>query len=258
MITELELNKNIEEKPLLNKGVIYKVTCLINNKIYIGKTNFFNKRRYNHIKDSKNPKTYFHKALSKYGPENFIWEIIEEDDIKKLSEREQYWIKKFDSFGNGYNLTFGGEGFFGMTRSEETKAKISKANKGENSAWYNKKHTPEQIDKIRNSIKKWWITTPKEIIDLRNKNLGNSKRNKPLSEDHKKKISEANKGNIVFILPEQIIKTRKTWKEKYKNGFINPMKGKNHSEGTKEKMRIKAKNRIMFRDLNGRFISTLK
>lgn len=241
-----------------NKGIIYKVTCLINNKIYIGKTLYsLNKRKNDHISCSAKNDTYFHKAISKYNPNNFSWEIIEENDKEKLPKREQYWIKKFNSFGEGYNLTYGGDGNLGWIPSEETKIKMREANSGENSPWYNKKHTPEQIDKIKNSIKLWWETIPNEILEKRNKNISISRKGKPLTEEHRKNIAKANKGNIVIISPEQKIIMSKRKKEWYKT-HKNPMFGRKHSEKTKKRMKIKAKQRIILRDCNGRFLSNPK
>ena len=51
----------------------------------------------------------FHKALRKYGKDNFTQEIIEEVDDKLLDEREIYWIRFYDSFKHGYNSTVGGD-----------------------------------------------------------------------------------------------------------------------------------------------------
>ena len=58
----------------------------------------------------------FHKALKKYGLENFEWEIIDHaDSDSEIREKEVYWINHYRtciSFSdcNGYNLTLGGEG----------------------------------------------------------------------------------------------------------------------------------------------------
>lgn len=49
--------------------------------------------------------------MTKYGIDNFDFEIIEECDKSMLSEREKYWIQFYDSMvPNGYNLTNGGDG----------------------------------------------------------------------------------------------------------------------------------------------------
>ena len=50
-----------------------------------------------------------HKAIQKYGKENFSVEVIEEIDSKYLNDREQYWISYYNSYNNGYNLTRGGK-----------------------------------------------------------------------------------------------------------------------------------------------------
>lgn len=92
-------------------GYIYKITNDINDKIYIGKTEFnIEKRFQEHIKDSeklyKNRPLY--NAMNKYGIEHFKIELIEETN--NTEEREKYWISYYNSYSNGYNATLGGDG----------------------------------------------------------------------------------------------------------------------------------------------------
>lgn len=47
-------------------------------------------------------------AIRKYGKENFLVYIIEECPDELLNEKECYYIEKFDTYYNGYNLTLGG------------------------------------------------------------------------------------------------------------------------------------------------------
>lgn len=96
-------------------GYIYKITNDINDKIYIGKTlNTIEKRFKKHCQDSKRKryeKRPLYDAMNKYGIEHFHVEKVEEViDPNKLSEREIYWIKYYDSYHNGYNATLGGDG----------------------------------------------------------------------------------------------------------------------------------------------------
>ena len=98
-------------------GCIYKVTNLINNKIYIGLTSYpLQKRINNHIYNSNrdNPKSIFHKAIKKYGITNFKFEILEDNIFQKsiLRERENFYILENKSYLKdiGYNYTLGGEG----------------------------------------------------------------------------------------------------------------------------------------------------
>ena len=94
-------------------GLIYKYTNNINGKIYVGQTRQqLQKRHYKHLQQL-NDYTYFHRALKKYGVENFTLEIIEDNiPLEQLDEKEIYWIKKLDSYcssGKGYNETKGGQ-----------------------------------------------------------------------------------------------------------------------------------------------------
>lgn len=98
-------------------GVIYKVTNLINKKVYIGQTIDLEQRKRNHKSESYNQKSSgykcaFHSAIRKYGWDNFVWEILEEitDDLDEMNARERYYIALFNSYYKGYNETFGGEG----------------------------------------------------------------------------------------------------------------------------------------------------
>lgn len=93
-------------------GYIYKITNILNNKIYIGQTVKTVEKRFQQHKNNSN-KEYFsqivlYKAFNKYGIENFICEEIEEVSNELLDEREKYWIEFYDSYFNGYNSTLGG------------------------------------------------------------------------------------------------------------------------------------------------------
>lgn len=59
-------------------GLIYKYTNLLNGKIYIGQTRTSLERRDKKHCNSSDDNMYFHKALIKYGRENFSLEVIEE------------------------------------------------------------------------------------------------------------------------------------------------------------------------------------
>ena len=96
------------------KGKIYKIYNDINDKLYIGKTvSSIEKRFQEHCDDSKKgrcEKRPLYNAMNKYGIEHFFIELIEECDLKELSEKEIYWIGYYNSYKNGYNATLGGDG----------------------------------------------------------------------------------------------------------------------------------------------------
>lgn len=95
-------------------GIIYKLTNNINGKVYIGLTTRpfnirMNQHKYDAIHNNKYP---IHKAINKYGWENFTKEIIDNaTTLEELKEKEQYWISYYGSYGTtkGYNATSGGD-----------------------------------------------------------------------------------------------------------------------------------------------------
>lgn len=89
---------------------IYKITNMLNGKVYIGKSTNLAKRKKAHF-NACDDNMIIHQAMKKHGKNNFSFEIIEECSEKELDEREIYWIKYYNSYmGEGYNATAGGEG----------------------------------------------------------------------------------------------------------------------------------------------------
>ena len=92
-------------------GYIYKITNDINNKVYIGLTvNTLEYRFKQHKYDSKKGDKKLYKDMRKYGFEHFHIEELEKCVNNQLGVRERFWISYYDSFYNGYNDSFGGEG----------------------------------------------------------------------------------------------------------------------------------------------------
>ena len=162
-------------------GIIYGWYCTVTDKWYVGQTIRPEARFKRHIDYAINKKdnNKFHNALRKYGLDNFVYCVIEENVlVDNLDMREIYWIEEFDSFYSGYNLTLGGDGSKGFIMPDGQKKKISQSNKGK-TPWNKGKHgifSEESRKRISNKFK-----------------------GKPLSEEHKKKISEANKGKTFSI-----------------------------------------------------------
>lgn len=127
-------------------GVIYCYTSP-SEKRYIGQTYEELKRRarWKNMKYAYGGGLKIENARKKYGPENFKYEVLEiinaetiDELIKKLNDREIYWIKKFDTFKSGYNSTIGGRATYsekrsaskvGFKHSEDTKKYLSEINK---------------------------------------------------------------------------------------------------------------------------------
>ena len=111
---------------------IYKITNDINDKVYVGKTEFSITNRFQeHCQERKRERSQhrpLYKAMNKYGIEHFKIELIEETDNPE--EREKFWIEMLNSYHIGYNATLGGDG----TRSIDYEQVITVFNKTLNAA----------------------------------------------------------------------------------------------------------------------------
>lgn len=87
---------------------IYKITCVENNKTYIGKSVDIANRWSEHIKSSLEigtiAKNQFYTLMKEKGAENFTFELLEKVDKDKLLERESYWIKFYETDSYGLNM----------------------------------------------------------------------------------------------------------------------------------------------------------
>ena len=145
----------------MKKVGIYKITNLLNGKIYIGKSVDIYERFNTHKRESlisqeqweqnyRGIKTPFHAAIRKYGAENFKLEIIEECLEQELNEKEKYYIKLYNSTNKdiGYNIQEGGTGGWG----------------GKGEGVHNHILTQKEVDLIKQKLKERW--TSKQIQEL--------------------------------------------------------------------------------------------
>ena len=123
-------------------SIIIGIYKIINpkGKIYIGQSTNIEKRfkYYKRLQCKGQQKLY--NSLSKYGPENHIFEIIEECIICIINERENHWMDFYNSRINGLNIKGGGIGgtwskemkdrMKVITNTPEHKALISSIHKG--------------------------------------------------------------------------------------------------------------------------------
>jgi group I intron endonuclease len=131
---------------MLNKyGIIYKITNLINSKVYIGQTKKELQKRWSgHC--NKNGCVHLYAAIKKYGKDNFKIEQIDiAVDKKNLDNKEIFWINYYNSTDKlkGYNLTYGGQS---GKKCEDVKIRMSKSKLG-------KKLSDETKSKISSKLK---------------------------------------------------------------------------------------------------------
>lgn len=110
--------------------IVYKITNIINNKVYIGQTIQKLEARWKKHCGKHNGCLAISSAIKKYGKENFIIQQLDTaETMDQLNEKEIYWIAFYNSTNNkiGYNLTFGGKN---AKRTEETCKRIGDSKRG--------------------------------------------------------------------------------------------------------------------------------
>ena len=111
LVWELYVRRPLQEmiKRVVNdkKGGIYKITYIKTGESYIGKTTNFSERWKNHIRTVLGLDGAAHSSLHTHMEKNGIWnytfDIIEEVDKDKLSEREKFYIDFYDTVNYGLN-----------------------------------------------------------------------------------------------------------------------------------------------------------
>jgi hypothetical protein len=119
---------------------IYKITNLVNEKVYIGQSKQKEKRWYAHQwhynKGDRSQTLYI--AMQKYKPESFKFEVIKECDRGDLDTFERFFIRVYCSWHHeyGYNRTLGGQKMtFGYKKTIEQRRRLSEIAKG--LIWWN-------------------------------------------------------------------------------------------------------------------------
>ena len=115
-------------------GSINKIS-FPNGKHYIGLTTSLEQRTKEHKQSAKSGSSkYLYNSIRKYNMVDNL-ELIEIDtaDTKdELCEKEIQYIQEYNSYymnGNGYNMTYGGEGVNGYVPTEEVKQRVSEGQK---------------------------------------------------------------------------------------------------------------------------------
>jgi len=186
-------------------GIIYKVTNVINGKVYIGQTTHtLARRKTQHLNAMKRKSYKLYQALLKHGPANFIWSKLDSAYNKEaLNEKEIYYINEYNSFNKGYNMTEGGTNSigavgelnamyglkgsdhpaYGNILSEEARQKISASKKA-------RKHTESAKRKMSETRKNSGM-----YVGANNPNYG-----KPRHNETKSKIATTLKGRFIGAL----------------------------------------------------------
>jgi len=242
------------------KAGVYKITNIINNKLYVGSSADLMKRKWHHfkvLKEGTHKNIHLQRAYDTYGYDNFQWEILEFVDFiedKKefktlILSREQYWLDTLiivDGKSVGYNINLVAGSSLGTKLSEETKRKLSLKSRNPSDETRRKLSESSKGRQTRLGSIVSVETREKMSISQLGKHSGPKH-----DEEARKKISEAGKGRIQSEETRQKRRESMMGKNKGKimsdeaklklseslKGKTSWMKGKTHTEESKQKIR---------------------
>lgn len=123
---------------MTKRHYLYRITNIVNNKVYIGQTIDPTRRWHQHRRDAAEPKFSIHYAINKYGAHNFLFDIIVSGILEctcqpgnpgqcqvDANNYETLLVSQYDSFvknEKGYNETLGG---MNAPKSEECRKALS-------------------------------------------------------------------------------------------------------------------------------------
>lgn len=210
---------------------VYKLICTANKRFYIGSAIDFAVRKRRHLRDLRagtHINVFLQRTFDKYGEAAFKWKVIRVNTLEEARALEQHYIDKYKDAKRCMNIgrqASGGDNLTNNPRRKEIIASISRGVSKTVAALTEEERKEKwgQPGALNGMYGRTHTDEAREII--RKANLGRTPTNKgvPLSDEQRRKVSEARKGKCV--------------------GADNPFYGKHHSVKTKRLMARKAKAR---------------
>lgn len=140
-------------------NTIYVLRNKCNKKVYVGQTWQSLEDRWNHG-HGYNGCIKIERAIQKYSKENFYYEVLTFCGTQDTANYwETFFINKYNSIKNGYNICPTGENgpMVGRKHSQKSRDQMSKSRKGtylgEDNPFYGRHHTKDTKKIISNKLK---------------------------------------------------------------------------------------------------------
>jgi group I intron endonuclease len=153
---------------------IYKITNIVNGKVYIGSSKNVEDRINKH-KSNLKYKIHINKHLlsawNKYGEENFSFQILKQMPLSLLRRAEQFYINKYQSINPKY-------GYNKAVVVSNTWDDLEKEEENKKDYFYFGSYTKEgklfKVFRTINEIDAYFGKRPKRVYDACNSNLAKS------------------------------------------------------------------------------------
>lgn len=111
---------------------VYLIVNRLNDRVYVGKTIDPVKRWNDHVYAAKHCDTHLYRSMRKDGVDNFEFRLVSEWPTEEAAfDEERRVIAELKNVGTVlYNETLGGDGILGYRHTDETRQKISAAQRG--------------------------------------------------------------------------------------------------------------------------------
>jgi group I intron endonuclease len=242
---------------MIDQPGIYIIHNKVNDKVYVGSSVDTPQRHSAHVSRLKRNRHFckhLQNAWNHYGADSFEFKLIEHvPDVTMLISREQFWLDHYKNIGEVYNKAIRVDRpSLGLVVSAETKKKQSEQRRGEKHPLYGKHHSEETKRKISDA-KRGYVPSQETLLKISAALKGRSCWNKgkhytlhPMSEEHKRKLSEIKKryyenGGKPWALGKKFTAEHRAKQSAAKlgkyDGVNNPNYGKHMSEEHKMKLR---------------------
>lgn len=208
---------------------IYKITCTVNGKIYVGSAKNLLVRWNGHrkmLRKGNHHSIHLQNAWNKYGESAFQFEIIELVMPWSRIDREQYWLDTLKPYDKriGFNIAKVAENSMtGLKHTDEWKAENSKRHQGNQYAKGRKVSAEERAERSKAVVYRDFTQEHKTKISA-------SKMRHVVTDEAKEKMRNSHLGkkqsteqilNNVLANSEKWIVTDPTGKESHVKGLVS-------------------------------------
>jgi len=206
---------------------IYKITSLVNGKVYVGQAAHIPARKAEHLRSlykGDHHSKYLQRHYDKYGVDDLVFETIELCDTTHLTEREDYWMKMFPC---AFNMCKAANSMLGYKHDAAFKAKVGKRVTGDGNPMKNEETKKKMSE----------LMTGREFSAESKQRMSAGAKKRYEDKEEREKLSKALKGRFTG--------EESNFYGRHLLGKDNPNFGKHLSKEAKEKLSLANKGKCL-------------